>query len=85
MAIWLKPVSYAYAVDLDEPRQNTLRPTWMRPLPQGAGSGRKARKSNSMNKMFGSRYRHPYNDKTLMVALIPLGKAFAISAGMNSH
>ncbi len=45
-------------------------------------SGRKARKTNALNIMFSSKYRHPDNRKTLLGQEQPLGKAFAIMAVM---
>ncbi len=45
-------------------------------------SGRKARKTNALNVMFGSKYRHIDNRQTLMGQEQPLGKAFAILAVM---
>jgi len=46
-------------------------------------SGRKVRKTNQLNLMFNSKYRHPDNDNKLMGELMPLGKAFAIIAVMT--
>jgi hypothetical protein len=50
--------------------------------PGRTASGRKARKTNALNMMFGSKYRHPDNKQTLMGQEQPLGKAFAIMAVM---
>ena len=51
-------------------------------LPGRTLSGRKIRKTNSLNVMFGSKYRHPGNRQTLMGQEQPLGKAYAIMAVM---
>jgi hypothetical protein len=46
-------------------------------------SGRKVRKTNSLNMMFNSRYRHPDNQEKYMGELMPLGKVYAIIAVMT--
>jgi hypothetical protein len=52
------------------------------PVPGRTSSGRRDRKSNALNLMFGSKYRNPANRETLMGQEQPLGKAFAILAIM---
>ena len=46
--------------------------------PGRTASGRKARKTNALNVMFGTKYRHPDNKQTLMGQEQPLGKAFTV-------
>ena len=50
--------------------------------PGRTSSGRKVRKTNSLNLRFNSKYRNPNNQEFLMGELQPLGKAFAILAVM---
>ena len=64
-------------VDLDTVDLDTAERTPGRTL-----SGRKDRKSNGLNLLFGSKYRHPDNRETLLGQEQPLGKAFAILAVM---
>jgi hypothetical protein len=45
-------------------------------------SGRKSRKTNPLNALFGSRYRNPENQETLMGELHSIGIAFAILSVM---
>ena len=49
---------------------------------QRTPSGRLSRKANYLNRMYGSKYRDPDNNKLLMGAKQPLGKAYAIVAFM---
>ena len=60
-----------------EPYMSTYEPPPGRTL-----SGRKVRKTNSLNLVFNSRYRNPENRELLMGEQQPLGKAYAILAVM---
>ena len=75
-----RPAMEGDIVDLEDdidPSMSTYKPPPGRTL-----SGRKARKTNSLNQLFNSRYRNPEIGELLMGEQQTLGKAFAILAFM---